>query len=97
MSVEKMSPEKNSAEKINRSGPSSMEKKPVARVGGIQCLRCRSELETYIFTKLAFVPYGASGNVILECPNCGHIEVMSENSPLLRWLKAKPIAVGDGD
>jgi DNA-directed RNA polymerase subunit RPC12/RpoP len=91
-----MNPEKNSLEKTNRANLSSVEKKPVGRASGVQCLRCRSELETYRFTKLSFAPYGA-GNVALECPKCGHIELMSENSPLLRRLNAKPVAVGDGD
>jgi DNA-directed RNA polymerase subunit RPC12/RpoP len=85
------------AEKVNRLDSLPVEKKPAARVGGVQCLRCRNELETYIFTKLSFVPYSATGNVVLECPNCGHIEFMSQNSPLLRRLNAKPMAVGDGD
>jgi DNA-directed RNA polymerase subunit RPC12/RpoP len=92
-----MSAEKNNVEKINRISGPSPEKKPVARAAGVQCLRCRSELKTYRFTKLSFAPYGAAGNVVLECPNCGHIELMSENSPLLRRLNAKPVAVGDGD
>ena len=81
----------------SRMGSLPVENKPAARAGGVQCLRCRSELETYIFTKLSFLPYSATGNVALECANCGHIEFMSQNSPLLRRLNAKPMAVGDGD
>jgi DNA-directed RNA polymerase subunit RPC12/RpoP len=92
-----MSAEKMPGEKVSRTVSLPVGKKPAARVGGVQCLRCRSELETYIFTKLSFVPYSATGNVVLECPNCGHIEFMSQNSPLLRRLNAKPMAVGDGD
>jgi hypothetical protein len=75
------------------------EKKPVARaLSGVQCLRCKHELESYVFTKLTFLPYGTqSGNVMLECPKCGHLEFLSQNSPLLQRLKANPVAVGDGD
>ncbi len=97
MSVEKMPDEKHT-----RSTPpeaeKKTEKKPAARVGGVQCLRCHHELDSYVFTRLTFLPYGsAGGNVVLECPKCGHIEFMSQNSPLLRRLNAKPVAVGDGD
>jgi hypothetical protein len=84
------------AEKAKPSVISKMGKKPVARVGGVQCLRCHGELDSYVFTKLSFVPY-SGGNVVLECRHCGHIELMSQSSPLLRRLNAKPVAVGDGD
>jgi DNA-directed RNA polymerase subunit RPC12/RpoP len=87
-----MSVEKTNLEKM----PSG--KKPAARVGGVQCLRCSAELDSYAFTKFTFLPYGAAGgNVVLECPKCGHIEFLSQNSPLLRRLNAKAVAVGDGD
>lgn len=89
-----MNIERTPAEKSSRSP--QMERKPVARVGGVQCLRCQGQLESYVFTKLAFEPYSA-GNVVIECPHCGHIELMSQSSPLLRRLMAKPAAVGDGD
>jgi DNA-directed RNA polymerase subunit RPC12/RpoP len=79
--------------------PSSAGKKPAARAAApVQCLRCKNELESYVFTKLTFLPYGMqSGNVVLECPKCGHLEFLSQNSPLLQRLKANPVAVGDGD
>ena len=88
-----------SYEKSSRSSFSQAEKKPVARaVSGVQCLRCKRELDSYVFTKLTFLPYGTqSGNVKLECPKCGHLEFLSQNSPLLQRLKASPVAVGDGD
>jgi RNase P subunit RPR2 len=61
-------------------------------------LRCHHELDSYAFTRFTFLPYGASGsNVVLECPKCGHIEFLSQKSPLLRRLNAKAVAVGDGD
>jgi DNA-directed RNA polymerase subunit RPC12/RpoP len=80
----------------NKPAAVPVAKKPVGSTGGVQCLRCHNELESYAFTKLTLQPYG-SGNVILECPKCGHIELVSQNSPLLRRLNAKPVAVGDGD
>jgi hypothetical protein len=88
-----------SDEKNSRSSVSQMEKKPVARaISGVQCLRCKFELDSYVFTKLNFLPYGTqSGNVMLECPKCGHLEFLSQNSPLLQRLRANPVAVGDGD
>jgi hypothetical protein len=93
-----MSDEKNSFEKSSRKDPSVMGKKPVAAVGGVSCLRCHNEIESYVFTKFAFGPYtSTAGNVVLECSHCGHIEWMSQNSPLLRRLNAKNVAVGDGD
>jgi hypothetical protein len=87
-----------SVEKINRSGSPQTEKKRAASAAGVQCLRCRSEIDSYAFTKFVFLPYGtAGGNIVLQCPKCGHIEFLAENSPLLRRLNAKPVAVGDGD
>jgi hypothetical protein len=88
-----------SEEKSGRAGFSQLDKKPMARaVGGVQCLRCKHELSTYVFTKLNFLPYGTqTGNVMLECPKCGHLEFLSQNSPLLQSIKANPVAVGDGD
>jgi len=85
--------------KPSRTTPSQMEKKPVARVpNGVQCLRCKHEIDSYVFTKLTFLPYGTQGgNVVLECPNCGHLEFLSQSSPLLHRLNANPVAVGDGD
>jgi hypothetical protein len=61
-------------------------------------LRCKCELDSYAFTKLSFLPYGArGGSVMLECPKCGHLEFLSHDSPLLQRLKANPVAAGDGD
>jgi len=88
-----------SDEKTSRPSFSETEKKPVARaVRGVLCLRCKHELDSYVFTKLTFLPYGTQGgNVMLECPKCGHLEFLSQDSPLLQRLKANPVAVGDGD
>jgi DNA-directed RNA polymerase subunit RPC12/RpoP len=93
-----MSDEKGS-EKTGRTSFAQAAKKPVARaLSGVQCLRCKHEIDNYVFTKLTFLPYGTqSGNVMLECPKCGHLEFLSQSSPLLQRLKANPVAVGDGD
>jgi hypothetical protein len=88
-----------SDEKNLRTVPAQAGKKPVARAATpVQCLRCKHEIESYVFTKLNFLPYGTQGgNVVLECSKCGHLEFLSQNSPLLQRLKANPVAVGDGD
>ncbi len=94
-----MSVEKVRMEKASRPSPSQVAKKPAASVPtGVPCLRCKHEIDSYVFTKFTFLPYGTpSGNVMLECPKCGHLEFLSQNSPLLHRLKANPVAVGDGD
>ena len=91
--------EKDTFERTARTGSSGMEKKPASRADArVHCLRCHSEIDSYVFTRFTFHPYGAAGgNVVLECAKCGHIELMSQSSPLLRGLTAKPVAVGDGD
>lgn len=98
MSVEKSGLEKMAAGNID-AGISRAAKKPAASVPtGVQCLRCQHEITSYVFTRFTFLPYGTpSGNVMLECPKCGHLEFLSQNSPLLHRLNANPIAVGDGD
>jgi hypothetical protein len=80
----------------NKPAAVPITKKPAGSTGGVQCLRCQTELESYAFTKLTLQTY-SSGNVVLECSKCGHIELLSQTSPLLRRLNAKPTAVGDGD
>jgi hypothetical protein len=91
--------EKDTFDNTGRGVSSGMEKKPASRAeGGVHCLRCHGQIDSYVFTRFAFHPYGsAGGNVVLECAKCGHIELMSQSSSLLRGLTAKPAAVGDGD
>lgn len=86
-------------EKSGRISQVQVEKKPPSSVAAaVHCLRCRHELDSYVFTRFTFLPYGShSGNVMLECPKCGHVEFLSQNSPLLPRLKANMAAVGDGD
>jgi hypothetical protein len=98
MSGGKNSVEKSVVEKNSRTTSAQVEKKPAASAGGVQCLRCHNQIDSYVFTRFTFLPYGsAGGNVVLECAKCGHIELLSQTSPLLRRLNAKPMAVGDGD
>jgi hypothetical protein len=98
MSVKKNDVAKRPVEKNSRTTSSQAEKKPAASAAGVQCLRCHNQIDSYVFTRVTFLPYGsAGGNVVLECAKCGHIELLSQTSPLLRRLNAKPIAVGDGD
>jgi hypothetical protein len=62
------------------------------------CLRCKTELQEYLFTGLTFLPYGhGRSHVMLECPKCGHVEFLAKDSPLLTNLKPVAIYVGDGD
>jgi hypothetical protein len=88
-----------SVEKNSRSSPSLVGKKPAASVPtNVECLRCRHEIDSYVFTNFTFLPYGTPhGNVMLECSKCGHLEFLSQNSPLLHRLRANLVAVGDGD
>jgi hypothetical protein len=98
MSVERNAVEKRTVEKTSQTSSSRAEKKPATGAGGVQCLRCHNQIDSYVFTRFTFLPYGsAGGNVVLECAKCGHIELLSQTSPLLRRLNAKPMAVGDGD
>jgi hypothetical protein len=98
MTGERNAVEKKAVEKTSQTSSSRAEKKPAASAGGVQCLRCQNPIDSYVFTRVTFLPYGpAGGNVVLECAKCGHIELLSQNSPLLRRLNAKPMAVGDGD
>jgi RNase P subunit RPR2 len=62
------------------------------------CLRCKSELREYLFTRLTFLPYGyRESHVMLECPKCGHVEFLAKSSPLLTNLRPVEIYAGDDD
>jgi hypothetical protein len=37
------------------------------------------------------------GHAILSCPRCGHIELVSDSSPLLQNLELVSVDAGDGD
>ena len=62
------------------------------------CLRCEQKLERYQLMRLSLAPSASgSGHAILSCPKCGHIEFVSESSPLLHSLELISADTGDGD
>lgn len=60
------------------------------------CLRCEQRLERYQLMRTSLAP-GNSGHAILSCPRCGHVEFVSESSPLLQSLELVASDSGDGD
>lgn len=62
------------------------------------CLRCEQKLDRYQLMKVSLMP-GAHGHghAILCCPKCGHVEFVSESSPLLHSLELVSVDTGDGD
>ena len=62
------------------------------------CLRCEQKLDRYQLMRLSLVPNtGGHGHAILSCPKCGHVEFVSESSPLLQSLELIAVDTGDGD
>lgn len=60
------------------------------------CLRCEQQLKRYQLMRVSLAP-GTSGHAFLSCPRCGHVEFVSESSPLLQNLELVPADSGDGD
>ncbi len=60
------------------------------------CLRCEQKLERYQLMRMTLAP-GNSGHAVLSCPRCGHVEFVSESSPLLHGLELRAVDTGDGD
>jgi RNase P subunit RPR2 len=60
------------------------------------CLRCEQRLERYQLMRANLAP-GNTGHAILSCPRCGHVEFVSESSPLLQNLELISVDTGDGD
>ena len=60
------------------------------------CLRCEQRLERYQLMRASLAP-GNAGHAILSCPRCGHVEFVSESSPLLQALELISVDTGDGD
>jgi hypothetical protein len=60
------------------------------------CLRCEQRLERYQLMRASLAP-GNAGHAILSCPRCGHVEFVSESSPLLQGLELIAVDTGDGD
>jgi len=64
----------------------------------VTCLRCRRNLERYQLTHFAPLSNAAgSGQAMLVCPSCGHVEFIVEGSPLLSSLELACVDTGDGD
>ncbi len=67
------------------------------------CLRCEQKIERYQLMKVSLVGVDPSiqghghGHAILSCPKCGHVEFVSESSPLLQSLELVSVDTGDGD
>lgn len=61
------------------------------------CLRCEQKLERYQLMRVSLVSNGRQGHAILSCPKCGHVEFVSESSPLLQSLELISVDTGDGD
>lgn len=62
------------------------------------CLRCEQKLDRYQLMRVSLVPNGhGHGHAILSCPKCGHVEFVSESSPLLHSLEMISVDTGDGD
>ncbi len=60
------------------------------------CLRCEQKLQRYQLMRASLAP-GNTGHAILSCPRCGHVEFMSDSSPLLQGLELIAADTGDGD
>ena len=71
---------------------------PIKEASTVSCLRCNTELTDYRPTRFTFLPYGISrAHAMLVCPNCGHVEFLSKESPLLFELEAIASDGGDDD
>jgi RNase P subunit RPR2 len=62
----------------------------------VSCLRCEQKLQRYRLMRVTLAP-GISGHAILSCPRCGHVEFVSDSSPLLQNLELVSADTGDGD
>ncbi len=60
------------------------------------CLRCEQKLQRYQLMRMSLAP-GSTGHAILSCPRCGHVEFVSDSSPLLQGLEMIAVDTGDGD
>jgi RNase P subunit RPR2 len=60
------------------------------------CLRCEQKLQRYQLMRVSLAP-GNTAHAILSCPRCGHVEFVSDSSPLLQNLELISVDTGDGD
>jgi hypothetical protein len=64
----------------------------------VRCLRCEQQFERYQLMKVHLIPgNGSHGLAILTCAKCGHVEFVTESSPLLNALELVSVDTGDGD
>jgi RNase P subunit RPR2 len=62
------------------------------------CLRCEQKLERYQLMRVSLAPNAQGpGYAVLACPKCGHVEFVSDTSPLLQRLELVSVDAGDGD
>ncbi len=74
--------------------PSGASIDPYAKT--VCCLRCEQKLQRYQLMRASLAP-GNAGHAILSCPRCGHVEFVSDSSPLLQNLELILADIGDGD
>jgi RNase P subunit RPR2 len=74
--------------------PSGVSFDPYQKTVG--CLRCEQKLEKYQLMRASLTP-GNAGHALLCCPRCGHVEFVSDSSPLLQSLELVSVDAGDGD
>jgi len=60
------------------------------------CLRCEQKLQRYQLMRVSLAA-GTAGHAILSCPRCGHVEFVSDTSPMLQHLEMVAVDSGDGD
>ena len=60
------------------------------------CLRCEQKLQRYQLMRVSLA-LGNTAHAILSCPRCGHVEFVSDSSPLLQNLELISADTGDGD
>jgi RNase P subunit RPR2 len=74
--------------------PSGVSNDPYSKT--VCCLRCEQKLQRYRLIRVTLAP-GIAGHAILSCPRCGHVEFVSDSSPLLPNLELVSADMGDGD
>jgi RNase P subunit RPR2 len=73
--------------------PAGVSTDPHSKV--VCCLRCEQRLQRYQLMRATLAP--GMGHAILSCARCGHVEFVSDTSPLLQNLELIAVDTGDGD
>jgi hypothetical protein len=74
--------------------PNGVSTDPVNKT--VCCLRCEQKLQRYQLMRASLTP-GNAAHAMLSCPRCGHVEFVSDSSPLLQNLELIALDAGDGD